>query len=309
MVGIAASTAGQDSLDAMVRSLDAEEWYRVELLSAGETGRASDVGLALVHHGEKDPGGHATWEGATVGVLHGAISNRADLGLSHAEVFRRVLDRPTVTLPRLSGPFLLAAADRDGTLVVASDKLGTRECYLAETPDGVVAASDLSAVAERLDDPEIDARTAADLLSFGFALGDETLVSGVEAFSPASFLRVSEGDSAPSVRRYREPSFSRLPEEGYVERTLSAYRRASSARSSDRSGRSPTTRTRPTPRIWPRPGGSPRRWGWTTTWWSRRPTTSPSRTPRRSGPATGWCPTRICSRRRSSSGTSTRKLT
>ncbi|WP_137286287.1 asparagine synthase-related protein [Halorussus salinisoli] len=254
MVGIAATTLGADALDSMVESLDAEEWYRIERFEAGETGPAGDVGLALVHHGEKDPGGHATWEGdAGFGVVHGAISNRADLGLSHAEVFERVLDRPTVTLPKLSGPFLLAAADRDGTLLVASDKLGTRECYVAGTPDGVAVASDLSAVAGRLDSPEIDVRTAADLLSFGFALGEKTLVAGVESLSPASFLRVSESDSPragernfprvgegeswsksgnetgagrSSIRRYWEPSFSRLPEEGYVERVLSAYRRA-----------------------------------------------------------------------------------
>jgi asparagine synthase (glutamine-hydrolysing) len=150
-------------------------------------------------------------------------------------------------LPELSGPFLLAAADRDGNLLVANDKLGTRECYVAETDDGVAFGSDLSAVAGRMEAPEIDARTAADLLSFGFALGDKSLVAGVEALPAASVLRVRpdgvranevrSGRGGPSADRYWEPDFSRLPVEGYVERALSTYRRAVSDASSSVSGR------------------------------------------------------------------------
>lgn len=249
MVGILGTTIGGDALDSMVEAADAEEWYEIERFRPAERGSAGDVGLALVHHGEKDPGGHTTWTGdAGVGVIHGAISNLDRLGLSHAEIFERVLNRPTVMLPELSGPFLLAAADRDGNLLVASDKLGTRECYVAETDDGVAFGSDLSAVAGRMEAPEIDARTAADLLSFGFALGDKSLVAGVEALPAASVLRVrpargradgvrSGRGGRPSANRYWEPNFSRLPEQGYVERALSTYRQAVSDASSSVPGR------------------------------------------------------------------------
>ena len=219
MVGIVGGTVTGDALDAMVEPLDGEEWYETDRFEEG------DAGIALVHHGEKDPGGHATWEGdAGVGVLYGAVSNRDRLGLSTDEVFERALDRPSVALPKLSGPFLLAALDREGNLLVATDKLGTRECYHAETPDGLVFGSSLAAVASRIDDPEVNVQTASDLLSFGFALGDSTLVESVESLPPATTLRLS--DDGPSAKRYWEPTFGRFAEEGYVERALSAYRRA-----------------------------------------------------------------------------------
>ncbi|MFC4549856.1 MULTISPECIES: asparagine synthase-related protein [Halorussus] len=219
MVGIAGGTTTGDALASMAEDLDDEEWYETERFERG------DAGLALVHHGEKDPGGHATWEGkAGAGVLYGAVSNHDRLGLSVADIFERVLDRPTVVLPKLSGPFLLAAVDRDGELLVASDKVGTRECYYAETPDGLAVSSDLGAVLARLDDFEVDARTASDLLSFGFAFGDKTLAEEVTALSPASMLRYRDGDL--SVNRYWEPTFARLPEEGYVDRTVETYRQA-----------------------------------------------------------------------------------
>ncbi|USZ69968.1 asparagine synthase-related protein (plasmid) [Halorussus salilacus] len=228
MVGVIGGNLTGDALTSAVERLDREEWYETERFEVGE------AGLALVHHGEKDPGGHAIWEGDDgVGVCYGAVSNRDRLGLPMAEVFERVLDRPSVVLPELSGPFLLAVADRDGDLLVATDKLGTRDCYHAETPDGTVFGSDLGAVASRLDDPEVDARTASDLLSFGFALGGKTLVEGVDALAPATMLRVEAGeggtggrDDGPSRERYWEPTFGRLPEEGYVSRALSTYRRA-----------------------------------------------------------------------------------
>lgn len=238
MVGVLGTTLGSDALDAMVASADAEEWYETERFAPAERGPAGDVGLALVHHGEKDPGGHATWSGESgVGVVHGAISNRERLGLSHGEIFERVLDRPTVTLPQLSGPFLLAVADREGNLLVASDKLGTRECYVAETDGGVAFGSDLSAVAGQMASPEIDARTAGDLLSFGFALGNKSLVAGAKALPPASVLRVGPGGGEVSANRYWEPTFSRYSSEGYVERALSSYRRAISDAAGTVSGR------------------------------------------------------------------------
>ena len=219
MVGISGGTTTGDALQSMVEPLDGEEWYETEQFERGE------AGLALVHHGEKDPGGHATWEGDDgAGVIYGAISNRDRLGLSISDVFERVLDRPSVVLPKLSGPFLLAAVDGDGDLLVASDKVGTRECYYAETPDGVAISSKLRAVLDRLDDFDIDARTASDLLSFGFAFGDKTLAEEATALSPASMLRYRDGDL--SVKRYWEPTFARLSEESYVEETLDAYRQA-----------------------------------------------------------------------------------
>jgi len=219
MVGLIGGTVSGGALTTMIERVDVEDWYVTERFEVG------DAGLALVHHGEKDPGGHTTWEGdAGAGVVYGAVSNLERLGFTVEGLFERLLDRPEATLQELSGPFTVAAAGRDGTLVAATDKLGTRECYYAETPDGLVFSSSLAAISPRLDEPAVDLRTVSDLVSFGFALGDKTLYSAVDSLYPSSILRWEEGEAR--TQRYWSPRFSRLPEEGYVDAVLEAYQRA-----------------------------------------------------------------------------------
>ena len=105
MPGVIGGTVDCRSLSAMADAMDREPWYGTEALAAG------DRHVALVHHAERDPAGRTTWDGGdAVGVVHGVVSNRAALGRSTADLFRRVLDAPDAVLPSLNGPFLLVAA-------------------------------------------------------------------------------------------------------------------------------------------------------------------------------------------------------
>lgn len=218
MVGIVGMTDSTGTLQPMVESVDSEPWYERSTVADNGTG------LGLVHHGSKDPNGKTTWRGEHgKGVVYGTVSNRRALGLSTDELFEGLLERPETVLQKLSGPFLLACTDtRDGSVLVATDKLGSRSCYYADTDGGLVFSSELKGVLTQLDDARLDEQAAGDLLTFGYVLGDKTLVEGVSALQPATMLEYQDGEC--SVTRYWEPEFGRLPADGYAERSFEMYR-------------------------------------------------------------------------------------
>ncbi|MFB9808193.1 hypothetical protein ACFFQF_24790 [Haladaptatus pallidirubidus] len=151
MPGVTGGTVSSRAIGEMVDAMDDESWYGTAELSTG------DYRIGLVHHGERDARGWTTWrDGDRIGVLHGVVSNRAELGLSTAEIFERVLADPDRTLPELSGPFLLAVADRTST-VVATDKIGTRPCYYSMV-NGFLFGSGLKSLVTQLHDPRVDER-------------------------------------------------------------------------------------------------------------------------------------------------------
>ncbi|WP_458209375.1 asparagine synthase-related protein [Haladaptatus sp. NG-SE-30] len=228
MPGVTGGTVSSRALGDMFDVMDDEPWYETAELSAG------DCRIGLVHHGQRDRNGWTTWrDDETVGVLHGVVSNRTELGLSTDELFERVLDDPDRTLPELSGPFLLVAADRS-SVVVATDKLGTRPCYYS-TVHGFLFGSELKSLVTRLSDPRIDDRAVSDMLFMGFVFGRKTLVNDVRSLRPASYLRYEDGNV--ETYRYWEPDFGIAPQEGYVAETVRQYRRVVSNVASTIGGR------------------------------------------------------------------------
>jgi asparagine synthase (glutamine-hydrolysing) len=219
MVGLIGGTVTGTDLDAMIEPALVEDWYQVDRFEDG--GR----GIAHVHHGEKDPGGHVTWTGDRgVVAVHGAIGNRRLLEKSDDELFEAILDRPSVVLPKLDGPFLIAAYDRrDDAFVVATDKVGTRSCYYAES-DGLLFASRVGAIQPLLDEQTVNVRTVEDILTFGYAFGDRTMLEEVRSVPPASMVRFR--DDEIRVERYWDPEFGNAPVDGYVDRTLGVCRDA-----------------------------------------------------------------------------------
>ncbi|WP_327053774.1 asparagine synthase-related protein [Halomicrococcus gelatinilyticus] len=216
MPGVIGGTVGCRSLSAMADAMDREPWYGTEALTAG------DWHVALVHHAERDPAGRTTWDGGdAVGVVHGVVSNRSALGLSTADLFRRVLDAPDAVLPSLNGPFLLVAADRD-RVVVATDKLGTRPCYYS-TVHGFLFGSELAPLLTQLSRPRLDERAVGDLLTLGHVAGPKTLAGDVVTLRPASYLRYEAGNA--ETRRYWTPDFGTASPAGYVDETVDRYRR------------------------------------------------------------------------------------
>jgi asparagine synthase (glutamine-hydrolysing) len=66
------------------------------------------------------------------------------------------------------------------TLTIRGDVFGMMPLFYAETDDGLVFATELKSVAAHVDiDVQLDERGLADLLAFGFLLGEKTLLKGV----------------------------------------------------------------------------------------------------------------------------------
>jgi asparagine synthase (glutamine-hydrolysing) len=218
MPGVVGGTVNRKEIDAMATSLEHEDWYETErLLGFG-------YGLASVNHGERDPDGHTVWRGdGAVGVLHGAITNADELRQSTDEIFQAVVNRPQAVLPKLDGPFLLACANRDGTIIVATDKLGTRPCFYT-TDGGFAFGTELKAVLPQLDEVAVNKQAVSDMLLMGYVIGRKSLVEGVQTLPPATYLEYDDGDV--SLNHYWTPEFGTAPKQNYVEETVSRYRDA-----------------------------------------------------------------------------------
>lgn len=104
---------------------------------------------------------------------------------------------------RLNGMFAIALWDqRLRRLVIARDRFGVKPLYYAETPDGLVFASEIKALLSNPGiTPRIDALALAEHLAFQFSLADRTLFSGIRLLEPGSLLIV-EGDAPHRVERF-----------------------------------------------------------------------------------------------------------
>lgn len=213
MVGFAGGV-GLKSLDAMIDAAYDEPWYETERLGG------QHAGVALTHHGGKDPGGHTTWtDGRRIGVVHGVISNRTALQLTIDDVFTRLADDPVSLLPDLSGPFALTLVDpREATALVATDILSTRPVYYSQLDDGVAFSSSLHSTLSQRDSLTVDQQAIADMLSFRLVFGEKTYAAEANALQPASVLQHADGDT--SVTRYYTPNYARKPSSNYATRTL-----------------------------------------------------------------------------------------
>lgn len=194
-----------------------ESWYETTTLSSA---RFSAV---HVHHGDRVAESHRAIETGPVRYLrHGTI--RQSPYESESELATALLDDPDAVLPELDGSFLLCAFD-DEDVVVATDRLASKRLYTTTEP--FLASSSLAALARHLPDPEIDPTTVGDLLTFGFAWNDHSLVKGVDATPISSYVRASE--STP--RRYtnyvsRESAGSGTGSDSFVDDVATDYRAA-----------------------------------------------------------------------------------
>ena len=169
MTGVLGGTVTGEPFRAMTEAIQFEPWYETERFEGGESS------LGLVHHGERDPLGSATWEGESrAGVVHGAL-----VGREHTDtdtLVERVLDAPHETLREVDGPFVLAAVDFDAErFVLATDKLGTRPCYYT-LENGLAFGSSVAALLTGIDDPQLDEQGVSDLLMMSGLWGERTLV-------------------------------------------------------------------------------------------------------------------------------------
>ena len=219
MTGIVGVGPDGPSLSALLAPVHQEPWYETDRAEAG------DYGLAIVHHGTKDPGGWHCWQdGRRAGVIHGAITNLDAFDGRYERLFARVFEAPAETLRRLDGPFLLAAVDdRAERLLVATDKLGARPCYYA-TEDGFAFGSNAASPLAGVENPTVDVQGVSDMVMLGQVWGEKTLVEEVSTLPPATVLESQEG--SVSTEAYWQLDVDVSPKKDPFTPIVNAYRRA-----------------------------------------------------------------------------------
>jgi asparagine synthase (glutamine-hydrolysing) len=95
-------------------------------------------------------------------------------------------------------------ADHDRrTVLIATDTVGSYPVYLDLDQNGLLVASDLSALLKARSAPaRIDLRAVADYLTLGAVLGDRTLADGVKLLDPGSVLTYDVSANRVSVSSY-----------------------------------------------------------------------------------------------------------
>ncbi|WP_254525086.1 asparagine synthase-related protein [Natrinema caseinilyticum] len=225
MRGILAGEAENVNHDHLTE-FASEPWYESTILE-------SDKFSAIhVHHGDRAPTSHRAIETGSIRYLrHGVI--RQSPYDSEEELATELLESPETVLPQLDGSFLLCAFD-DEDLVVGTDRLASKRLYSSSDP--VIVSSSLAALTSHLTDPEIDPRTVGDLLTFGYAWNDHSLVKGVDTAPIASYIQASD----PVPHRYTSyVSSVHAGSNSYVSRVRAEYRDAvrSCTESADRDDR------------------------------------------------------------------------
>ena len=181
----------------------------------------TDPCLGVVHHGDRDPGGHAAViDDDVAGVVYGAVTNR-DVT---SPLVGDVLERPAATLRSLDGPFAIACLDRNsGRIVLATDRLASRAVYYT-TDDAFAFASELTPLVAAVDDPTVDPQAVSDLLYMNHIWGEKTLLADVRSIRPGSYLVVEDGDHR--LDRYWSYTFADPSGPDYVNDLANAYESA-----------------------------------------------------------------------------------
>jgi asparagine synthase (glutamine-hydrolysing) len=219
MTGFVGGTEGKPLVETMGQTLYWEDWYETRWR------QGDDAAVGVAGHGDKDGPTNRVWgEDGRLGVLYGVLSNESARSTPSAELFDAVLQRPAQVLPELEGPFALAAIDEDeGRVVLATDKVGSRPCYYANGAEFALS-SELSPLVPLQEQPEVDMRAVADLLCYGAVFGEKTLLEGIDALPPATYLTYE--DDTVETTRYWYPSFRSTDGTGYVDGWLDRHRTA-----------------------------------------------------------------------------------
>ncbi|WP_254531138.1 asparagine synthase-related protein [Natrinema gelatinilyticum] len=166
---------------AQLTEFASESWYESTILSTDE------FSAVHVHHGERAPASHQAVETGSIRYLRHGIIRQCSYD-SEKELATELLDSPESVLPKLDGSFLLCVFD-DDDLVIATDRLASKRLYTSTDP--FIASSSLAALARHQTDPEIDPKTVGDLLTFGYAWNDNSLIKSVDTMPIASYIEAS----------------------------------------------------------------------------------------------------------------------
>ncbi len=203
--------------------------------------RAPEVGLGLAHRrlaiiDLSERGHQPMWDatGRVATVYNGEIYNYRELRAELAEdgyAFQSECDTEVLLnlylrdgekmLERLNGIFAFALWDsRRRSLLLARDGVGVKPLYFAETPRGVLFASELKALLQERDvDRTLRPEAVYHHLLYLWCPAPLTMLAGVQKLEPGCAMVVSEGRVARRWRYYDlpvEPDFVDWPEQDAI---------------------------------------------------------------------------------------------
>jgi asparagine synthase (glutamine-hydrolysing) len=172
--------------------------------------------LGRVHLGVFQPEPQCDGTGGPIHVLfHGELVNVDELqaaladngeppATSAAAIVERLYRLHHQRLGHLlKGAFCAAIVDEtSGALTLLTDRLGSYPLYWFRTDDRVAFASELRALLRAHPRPTLNAAAVADLLKFGFPMGDKTLASGVEMVPAGSTVTYCANTGTLHVEPY-----------------------------------------------------------------------------------------------------------
>jgi asparagine synthase (glutamine-hydrolysing) len=235
IAGIFRSRLGADRMQTALVAMNAAQWHRgpdeegcivVPELGAGLASRR--LSIVDLEHGRQPV---ANENGRVQVVLNGEIYNHAALReelAARGHRFRGHSDTEAVVhlyeesgwecLKRLEGMFALAVLDIDRrTLLLARDPMGMKHLYYAETPQGLVFASEAKALfAGGLVEARPSLQAIDTYLAVGYVPSPMTAFHGIERLMPGQYLLAgAEAASKEFFWRlaYRNDSGRRTDEE------------------------------------------------------------------------------------------------
>lgn len=97
-------------------------------------------------------------------------------------------------LKHIEGMFAFALYDkRDGSLILARDRLGMKPLFIAELPDGIAFGSELKAILPLLPAKSVNPDSLAQYLQNQFSAGRQTMLNGVERVLPGEYVEIRAG--------------------------------------------------------------------------------------------------------------------
>lgn len=144
-------------------------------------------------------------------------------------------------ISQLNGSFVISILDEQkDELIVANDRLGSKELFYIKDQDGLRYSSEIKALlVEPSIKPKLNSEAVAEFFTFSHLLDSKTLFQGVELLPPASILRYDCGTSQLQIETYWDFEFDRDEEpeniETYLEEFESLMEKAVGRRMEDKS--------------------------------------------------------------------------
>ncbi|HDY90377.1 MAG TPA: hypothetical protein ENH82_19940 [bacterium] len=229
---------GLPSIEPMLDAMTTQHQYKTERFEKNPT----QIGLAHLSDNKNNQGIYTSIDSNVTIILFGEIYqfdeveklfNQKEALDSIYQAYKRYGDS---FVTHFEGEFTITIIDqiRNKVMIVA-DRFGRRPCYYSKVNAAIIFASEIKAIlAYDAYSPSINYEAVADFLTFGYILGEKTLLSNIELLPPASTLIINTNDLTYTISPYwqlnQHLQQSELSDEESTEQIVNAFAKAANKR-------------------------------------------------------------------------------